>query len=49
VKEASNTKGYEAENNALKHNIALQKHVISLKKQIPRIEKQCLYTQIGKK
>jgi len=30
---------YGAENNALKHNIALQKQIISLKKQITRTEK----------
>jgi len=51
VKEASNNKGYEAENDALKHGIALiySKQVISLIKQITRTEKQYLYTKIGKK
>jgi len=43
VKEASNNKGYEEENNVSKHNIntALQKQVSSLKNQITRTEKQC--------
>ena len=49
VKEADNNNGDEAEKDALKHDIAWQKQVISLKKQITRTEKQRLSTKIGKK
>jgi len=48
VKEASSNKGYEAESNALKHNITIQKQVISLKKQITKRRKQFLSIQIRK-
>jgi len=49
VKEAIKNKGYEAENNALKHNIALPKQVTLLKKQITRTVKQCSSMEVGKK